>query len=98
MQINYQNEISVFPNTRYLATMGMCKQFLIQYNGNLKLHENASSSLGVYEYVGTRKGCEKCLGVFMKKEGDKSHLAAIFGNETDIDEANFRGWWGMVRN
>ena len=76
----------------------MCKQFLIQYNGNLKLHENASSSLGVYEYVGTRKGCEKCLGVFMKKEGDKSHLAAIFGNETDIDEANFRGWWGMVRN
>ena len=97
LKMNYQSEISVFPNTRYLADMGMCKEFLIQYNGSLTLHENSLSSLGVYEYVGKRKDCETCLGIFMIKEGDKSHYAAIFGNES-FDHFAVFGWWGMVRN
>ena len=78
--------------------MGMCQKFYVQYKGNLTLHENSTSSLGVYEYVGTRKRCEQCLGVFLKKNSSKIHYAMIVGNDTKVDLPVRLGWWSLVSN
>ena len=77
--------------------MGMCREFSIQYNGNLTIHENATASLGVYEWVGTRIGCQACLGIYLKKGSDMINYAGILGNET-FDDIAKDGWWGLVRN
>ena len=51
--------------------------------------------MGIYEYVGTRKNCSECQGIFLKKDEEKIYFATIFGNET---EDVCKGWAGLVRN
>ena len=81
-----------------IAKQGMCEKFLVTYNGNESLFPRSNKSLGVYEYVGTKKSCKTCAGVFLKKDDPWIYFAGIFGNESyDVGEVK-KGWVGLVRS
>ena len=56
--------------------------------------EGLNEKLGIYEYVGVRKDCPNCSGIFMMKENQGEEKVTIIHNFESTETC--KGWNGLV--
>jgi len=72
---------------------GMCKRFVVQLNSTESVAGDYNVSFGIYEYLGIRPDCPKCLGVYGQKRKDRVCLFHYFGDPAlGFPDNSFIGW------
>ena len=72
----------------------MSESFEVRYNGTENLIEKHKAAIGVYKYIGARKDCKDCRGVFALFANDWISLIKFY--EKAKGEGDYTGWRGTV--
>ena len=73
----------------------MSESFEVRYNGTENLIEKHKAAIGAYKYIGARKDCKDCRGVFALFANDWISLIKFY--EKAKGEGEYTGWRGTVK-